>query len=59
MFIYSFSERERERAQVGGAERERIPSRLPSVSTEPNVGLDLMNREIKCILVSVFKRKAQ
>ena len=32
--------RERER------ERERIPSRLRAVSTEPNLGLDLMNREI-------------
>ena len=31
-----------------GAEREgeRIPSRLHAVSTEPNVGLELMNYEI-------------
>ena len=31
-----------------GAEREgeRIPSRLPAVSTEPNVGLDLTSREM-------------
>ena len=27
-------------------ERERIPSRLCTVCTEPNVGLDLMNHEI-------------
>ena len=33
-------ERERER------ERERIPSRLHTVSSEPDVGLDLMNHEI-------------
>ena len=33
------SERERER-------RERIPSRLHAVSTEPDMGLELMNREI-------------
>ena len=32
----------------GGAERgkERIPSRLPAVSTEPDSGLDLTNHEI-------------
>ena len=33
-------ERERER------ERERISSRLRAVSTEPDAGLDLINREI-------------
>ena len=33
-------QRERER------KRERIPSRLRTVSTEPNVGLDLTNGEI-------------
>ena len=27
-------------------ERERIPSRLPAVSMEPDVGLDPTNREI-------------
>ena len=32
------------RRAVGG--RERIPSRLHAVSTEPNVGLNPMNREI-------------
>ena len=30
----------------GGAERERIASRLHAVVTEPNVGLDLTNCEI-------------
>ena len=49
-------ERERERESVcvcvctsrGGTEEEgeRIPSRLHNVSTEPNVGLKLMNCEI-------------
>ena len=46
MFIYV--ERESLHKQEGGRERrrERIPSRLRAVSTEPNVGLDLMNREV-------------
>ena len=45
-------ERERERVHTsmsrGGAEWEtvRIPSRLLTVSTEPNAGLELTNREI-------------
>ena len=34
----------RVRAERGG--RERIPSRLHTVSTEPNAGLELTNREI-------------
>ena len=34
------SERERER------ERENTPSRLHTVSAEPNMGLELMNHEI-------------
>ena len=47
MFIYF----ERERAHAhsrGGAERrgERISSRLCAKSTEPDAGLNLMNREI-------------
>ena len=47
-FIYLFWEREKERegrwASRGGTERwiERIPSRLCSVSTEPNSGLEPM-----------------
>ena len=49
-FIYLFWEREREREREnrGGAGREgeRIPSRLHTVSTEPNVGLELTNCEI-------------
>ena len=40
----------RERVSEGGAERERererIPNRLSAVSTEPDVGLKLTNREI-------------
>ena len=43
-------ERERERASMsrGGTDRgrERIPSRLCTVSTEPDVGLKHMNCEI-------------
>ena len=41
-------ERERVSKQGKGSERgrERIPSRLCPVSTEPDVGLKLMNREI-------------
>ena len=39
-------ERERMCASGGGAERNRIPSRLHTVSAEPNVGLTLMNHEI-------------
>ena len=54
MFIYFQREREREREeeereQPKGRETggERIPSRLHTDSTEPNVGLDLTNLEIK------------
>ena len=45
-FIYF--EREREHTQWRGRERgrKRIPSRLHAVSAEPDVGLDLTNREI-------------
>ena len=31
---------------MGGAERERIPSRLCTVSVEPYIGVKFMNREI-------------
>ena len=48
MFIYL--ERESERVSMHAREeqrgRERIPSRLPAVSPEPDVGLDLTNHEI-------------
>ena len=43
-------EREKERAQAGegeGCGRERIPSRIRTVSTEPDAGLKLTNCEIK------------
>ena len=56
MFIHFWqreTERDRERARVsqGGAERERdteseAGSRLRAVSTEPDVGLELMSHEI-------------
>ena len=53
-FIYFEREREREREREsesmsrGGAERkgERILGRLCPVSTEPDVGLDLINCEV-------------
>ena len=50
MFIY-FWETERDRAQVGKEQREgdaesEAGSRLWDVSTEPDVGLELMDREI-------------
>ena len=48
--MYFDRERERERVHKQGRDREsgkeKIPSRLHAVSTEPNVGLDLTNREI-------------
>ena len=40
------SERERARARGRGRGREKSPSRLCTVSTEPKVGLELMNHEI-------------
>ena len=42
------TERERERAHSWGREkgRQRIPSRLRAVSAEPDVGLELTDREI-------------
>ena len=57
MFIYFLRERERERqrqrqsASWGGAEGEgdtesEAGSRLGAVSTEPDAGLELTNREI-------------
>ena len=53
MFIY-FSERQRERdrERVGEEQRDgdtesEAGSRFQGVSTEPDVGLEIMNREIK------------
>ena len=31
--------------QVGEGQRERIPSKLHTINTKPNMGLDPMNRE--------------
>ena len=55
-FIYFAREREKqregekERVGKGGAERkgerERIPSRIHAVSTEPDTGLNLTNHQI-------------
>ena len=54
MFIHLLIQRETERertlahtrAHEQKRGRERIPSRLPAFSAEPNVGLKPMNREI-------------
>ena len=43
IFIF---EREGEREQVGEGQRERITSRVCSLSTKPDVGLELTNCEI-------------
>ena len=42
-----YFERERKRAGEGqrARETERIPSRLRTISTEPNMGLELTNHE--------------
>ena len=40
-------ERERDRASGGGAQSERIPSRLCAVIMEPDTGLELTNHEPK------------
>ena len=50
-FIYLFlreRERERESTSGGGTERrrDRITSRLRTISAEPDVGLELMNHEL-------------
>ena len=49
LFFNVYFETDRLRVGEGQRERkrERIPSRLRAVSTEPDVGLDPMNREIK------------
>ena len=40
-----FREKKREQGTVRERVRERIPSRFHPVSTEPDVGLELTNRE--------------
>ena len=45
--LFSFErEGERERMSGGGAGRERIPSRLCTVGTEPHAGLEHTNQKI-------------
>ena len=50
IFKFIYFEREREQVLMGGTERERkrdrIPSRLHTVSTDLELGLELMNQEI-------------
>ena len=47
MFIYFERDREKQRMNGGrGRERERIPSRVHAVCTEPDAGLELTNCEI-------------
>ena len=47
-YLFILSERVCAHASERGAEREgeRIPSRLCTISVEPDVGLEPMNREI-------------
>ena len=45
MFIYLFRESEQGRGREREG-REKIPSRLHTVSTEPDAGLSLMNHKI-------------
>ena len=49
MLFKIYFERERERAEERQRDRDRgrIPSRLHTVSAEPDVGLELMNHELK------------
>ena len=46
LFIYLFTYLLREQAGKGQRERERELSRVLAVSAEPDVGLELTNREI-------------
>ena len=50
MLVYIFRERERKREREGGRgterEKERSPSKLHTVSAEPDVGLNPTNCEI-------------
>ena len=48
VYLFILRERERERGREcdWGRGRERIPSRLSAVVAEPDVGLDLPNREV-------------
>ena len=48
LLTYFVTEREREHKQGEGQRerKERIPSKLPPVSTEPNMGLNPMNHEL-------------
>ena len=44
--FFLFEERQSTCASEQGRDRERIPSRLHAISTEPDTGPDLTNREI-------------
>ena len=46
MYLFILREREREQGRGRERRRERIPRRLHTVSTEPDVGLKPPNREI-------------
>ena len=46
MYLLILRERESEHELARDRERERIPSRLPADSTEPEAGLEFMSREI-------------
>ena len=48
VYLEKERERERERGREGQKERERerIPGRLPTINTEPDAGLEVMNHKI-------------
>ena len=46
MYLFILRERVSGRGSERQGERERIPSRLSTVSAEPNVGLKLTNHEV-------------
>ena len=51
MFIYFFIEKERDRERVEKGQRagdteSEVSSRIQAISTEPDMGLELMNHEI-------------
>ena len=46
LHLFLYFEKERERARAGEGQRERISSRLHTVSLEPDAGLELTNHEV-------------
>ena len=46
LFIYFWEKKRKKAKEVQRERRQRIPSSLRAISTEPSVGLELMNCEI-------------